>query len=47
VSKQTVDTAIKDYLSEVEKPPSVFNAQIEETEDGGFTIGYYPEKKDE
>ena len=47
VSKQTVDTAIKNYLSEVEEPnPTVFNAQIEETEDGGFTIGYYPEKKD-
>ena len=34
-------------LAEVEEPPSVFNAKIEETEDGGFTIGYYPEKKDE
>ena len=45
VSKETVDTAIKNYLAEVEDPPSVFNAKIEETEDGGFTIGYYPEKK--
>ena len=47
MSKQTVDTAIKDYLAEVEEPPSVFNAKIEETEDGGFTIGYYPETKDD
>ena len=48
VSKQTVDTAIKNYLAEVEEPtPSVFNAKIEETEDGGFTIGYYPENKDD
>ena len=44
VSKQTVDTAIKDYLVEVEEPPSVFNAKVEETEDGGFTIGYFPEE---
>ena len=47
VSKQTVDTAIKDYLNEVEEPSSVFKAEIEETDDGGFTIGYYPEKKNE
>ena len=47
VSKETVDTAIKNYLAEVEEPPSIFNAKVEETEDGGFTIGYYPEKKDD
>ena len=47
VSKETVDTAIKNYLAEVEEPPSVLNAKIEETEDGGFTIGYYPENKDD
>ena len=47
MSKETVDTAIKNYLAEVEEPPSVFNAKIEKTEDGGFTIGYYPENKDD
>ena len=47
MSKQTVDTAIKDYLAEVEEPPSVFNPKVERTEDGGWTIGYYPEKKDD
>ena len=45
VSKQTVDTAIKEYLNEVEEPSSVFKTEIEETDDGGFTIGYYPEDK--
>ena len=33
-------------MSDLDKINSVFNAKIEETEDGGFTIGYYPEKKD-
>ena len=42
VSKQTVDTAIKEYM--IDHPPEVYEAVVEETEDGGFTIGYYPEK---
>ena len=50
VSKQTVDTAIEDYLDEMEdkmyEEDSIFNAKVEKTEDGGWTIGYYPEKKD-
>ena len=50
VSKQTVDTAIEDYLDELEdkmyEEDSIFNAKVEKTEDGGWTIGYYPEKKD-
>ena len=41
-TKQTVDTAIEDYLDEAED--RMYEAVIEETEDGGFTIGYYPEK---
>tara|TARA_B100001094_G_scaffold306115_1_gene336573 strand:+ start:98 stop:373 length:276 start_codon:yes stop_codon:yes gene_type:complete len=41
-TKQTVDTAIEDYLDEVED--KMYEAVVEETEDGGFTIGYYPEK---
>ena len=40
-TKQTVDTAIEDYLDEAED--RMYEAVIEETEDGGFTIGYYPE----
>ncbi len=51
MSKQTVDTAIEDYLDEMEdkmyEEDSIFNAKVEETEDGGWTIGYYPEDKDE
>ena len=51
VSKQTVDTAIEDYLDEMEdkmyEEDSIFNPKIEKTEDGGWTIGYYPEKKDD
>ena len=44
VSKQTVDTAIEEYLDEVED--KMYEAEIEQTEDGGWTIGYYPENKD-
>ena len=40
-AKQTVDTAIEKYM--VEHPDTVYEAVIEETEDGGYTIGYYPE----
>jgi len=45
VSKQTVDKAIKEYM--IDHPPEVYKAVVEETEDGGFTIGYYPEEGDE
>jgi len=42
---ETVDNAIEEYMAEY--PEEVYEAVIEETEDGGFTIGYYPEDKDE
>jgi len=43
-AKQTVDSAIEKYM--VEHPDTVYEAVVEEVEDG-FTIGYYPEEKDE
>ena len=46
-SKQTVDKAITDYMAEFEEPDKVYEAVIEDCEDGGFTIGYYPKKEDE
>ena len=47
-AKQTVDNAIEDYKSKmVDYDENVYKAIVEETEDGGFTIGYYPEDKDE
>ena len=47
-TEQTVDMAIDEYhakMDELSEP--VYKAVIEETEDGGFTIGYFPEEKDE
>ena len=50
-SKQTVDKAIEDYNSKMSKMvdyvQNIYRAIVEETEDGGFTIGYYPEDEDE
>ena len=50
-SKQTVDKAIEDYNDKMSKmvdyDQNIYRAIVEETEDGGFTIGYYPEKEDE
>ena len=47
-SEQAVDKAIEDYKSKmVDYDQNVYRAIVEETEDGGFTIGYYPEDKDE
>ena len=47
-TKQTVDKAIDDYKSKmVDYDQNIYKAIVEETEDGGFTIGYYPEKEDE
>ena len=47
-TKQTVDNAIEDYKSKmVDYDENVYKAVVEETEDGGFTIGYYPEENDE
>ena len=47
-AKQTVDNAIEDYKSKmVDYDDNVYKAIVEETEDGGFTIGYYPEEEDE
>ena len=47
-TKQTVDKAIDDYKSKmVDYEQNIYRAIVEETEDGGFTIGYYPEEEDE
>ena len=46
-TEQTVDKAITDYMAEFDEPDKVYNAVVEETEDGGFTIGYFPEEEDE
>ena len=47
-AEQTVDKAIEDYKSKmVDYDENVYKAVVEETEDGGFTIGYYPDDKDE
>jgi len=46
-TKQTVDKAITDYMAEFDEPEKIYKAVVEETEDGGFTIGYYPKKDDE
>ena len=47
-AEQTVDKAIEDYKSKmVDYDENIYKAVVEETEDGGFTIGYYPEDKDE
>lgn len=40
-AKQTVDSAIEKYM--VEHPDTVYEAVVEEVEDG-YTIGYYPEE---
>ena len=44
-AEQTVDKAINDYMAEYDE--KVYKAVVEESEDGGFTIGYYPKDKDE
>ena len=47
-AEQTVDKAIEDYKSKmVDYDQNIYKAIVEETEDGGFTIGYYPEEEDE
>ena len=46
-AEQTVDKAITDYMAEFDEPDKVYNAVVEETEDGGLTIGYFPKKEDE
>jgi len=46
-AEQAVDKAITDYMAEFEEPDKVYKAVVEETEDGGFTIGYFPEEEDE
>ena len=47
-SEQAVDKAIEDYNSKMSKmvdyDQNIYKAIVEETEDGGFTIGYYPEE---
>ena len=44
-AEQTVDKAINDYMAEYDE--KVYKAVVEESEDGGFTIGYSPKDKDE
>ena len=47
-TEQTVDMAIDEYhekMDELSEP--VYKAVIKETEDGGYTIGYFPENDDE
>ena len=45
-AKQTVDNAIEEYMAEYDD--TVYEAVVEECEDGGYTIGYFPEEeKDE
>ena len=50
-AEQAVDKAIEDYNSKISKmvdyEDNIYKAIVEETEDGGFTIGYYPDKEDE
>ena len=47
-SEQAVDKAIEDYKSKmVDYDQNIYRAIVEETEDGGFTIGYYPDEEDE
>ena len=47
-AEQAVDKAIDDYKSKmVDYDENIYKAVVEETEDGGFTIGYFPEDKDE
>ena len=47
-AEQAVDKAIDDYKSKmVDYDENVYKAIVEETEDGGFTIGYFPEDKDD
>ena len=47
-AEQTVDMAIDEYhakMDELSEP--VYKAVVEETEDGGYTIGYFPEEKED
>ena len=44
-AEQTVDMAIDEYMAEYDE--TVYKAVVEETEDGGFTIGYFPEEENE
>ena len=47
-AEKAVDKAIDDYKSKmVDYDDNIYKAIVEETEDGGFTIGYYPEDKDD
>ena len=47
-AEQAVDKAIDDYKSKmVDYDQNIYKAIVEETEDGGFTIGYFPEDKDD
>ena len=46
-AQQTVDVAIEEYHEKMDElDDKLYKADIEETEDGGFTIGYFP-KEDE
>ena len=44
-AQQTVDIAIDEYHAKMDElDDKVYKAVVEETEDGGFTIGYFPEE---
>ena len=44
-AEQTVDMAIDKYHAEMDElSEPVYKAVIEETKDGGYTIGYFPEE---
>tara|TARA_R100000353_G_scaffold2227_1_gene3278 strand:+ start:575 stop:832 length:258 start_codon:yes stop_codon:yes gene_type:complete len=44
VSKQTVDKAIKEYKEQINDTTKL---EITKTKDGGFSIGYIPEKQND
>jgi len=47
-AEQTVDIAIDEYHAKMDElSKDVYPAVVKEAEDGGFIIGYFPEKEDE
>ena len=47
-AEQAVDIAIDEYHAKMDElSKDVYPAVVKEAEDGGFIIGYFPEKEDE
>ena len=47
-AEQTVDMAIDEYHSKMDElSEPVYKAVVEETEDGGYIIWYFPEEKED